>query len=87
MLENVDFFKQLKYLYKKTKNMKKVRLTESDLINIVKRVLKEEEGQPTTCTGNYDQPKGSLFVLDGNLYFQYMDEKEAQLSVKYLKMN
>lgn len=65
--------------------MKKVRLTESDLINIVKRVLKEEEGQPTTCTGNYDQPKGSLFVLDGNLYFQYIDEKGSPIKCQVPK--
>jgi hypothetical protein len=54
--------------------MKKVRLTESDLIKIVKRVLKEDE--MPTCTGNYDHPKGAIYASpEGKLFFYYIDEK------------
>ena len=51
--------------------MKKIKLTETELIKIVKRVINEQSTQGMNCSAEILSQGGTLFEMGGNIMMTY----------------
>ena len=56
---------------------KTVRLTESDLSRIVKRIINEDESTIPACTADMYAKGGTIFISNGELQFSYPSGKRC----------
>jgi len=54
--------------------MKKIKLTETELTNIVKRVINEQSTQGMSCSAEILSRGGTLFEMGGNIMMTYKDK-------------